>query len=84
MIAIVNIGPFDQENPAGERNYELRINREVIATFQHRRADGLAACLQHAAEAARVAANNNILRGYIALQKPNANSSKPSRSPRKH
>lgn len=51
MIAIVNKGPHDAPDPNGERDYELRINREVIATFKHRRGDGLAACLMRAAEA---------------------------------
>jgi hypothetical protein len=45
MIAIVNIGGGDESNPLGERIYEVRINREVIATFKHKRSDGLGACL---------------------------------------
>lgn len=50
MIAIVNVGPHTNA-PGGERNYEVRINRDVIATFKHRRADGLATCLRRAAKA---------------------------------
>lgn len=51
MIAIVNVGPHDDPNPLGERNYELRINSDVIATFKHKRGDGLAKCLLLAAAA---------------------------------
>ena len=51
MIAIVNVGPHDDPNPLGERNYELRINSDVIATFKHKRGDGLAKCLMLAAAA---------------------------------
>ena len=51
MIAIVNIGGGDESNPLGERTYEVRINREVIATFKHKRSDGLGACLLAASKA---------------------------------
>ena len=51
MIAIVNIGGGDESNPLGERAYEVRINREVIATFKHKRSDGLGACLLAASKA---------------------------------
>jgi hypothetical protein len=52
MIAIVNAGGGSgPEDKMGERNYEVRINHEVIATFRHRRADGLTACLIAAAKA---------------------------------
>ena len=50
MIAIVNIGPHD-DDPTGWRNYEVRINHEVITTFRHRREHGLARCLQAASDA---------------------------------
>ena len=50
MIAIVNIGPHD-DDPTGWRNYEVRINHEVIATFTHKREHGLARCLRMAAAA---------------------------------
>ena len=48
MIAIVNIGGGDESNPLGERTYEVRINRDVITTFKHKRSDGLGACLLEA------------------------------------
>ena len=51
MIAIVNIGPHDDPDPTGWRNYEVRINHEVIATFRHKRERGLARCLQTASDA---------------------------------
>ncbi len=51
MIAIVNMGGGDSENFLGVRNYEVRINHEVITTFQHRRSDGLGVCLQKASRA---------------------------------
>lgn len=51
MIAIVNIGGGDESNPLGERTYEIRINRDVITTFKHRRGDGLGACLLEASKA---------------------------------
>ena len=50
MIAIVNVGPHD-DDPTGWRNYEVRINHEVIATFTHKREHGLARCLRMAAAA---------------------------------
>lgn len=51
MIAIVNIGPHDDPDPTGWRNYEVRINHEVITTFRHKREHGLARCLKVAANA---------------------------------
>jgi hypothetical protein len=51
MIAIVNIGPHDDPNPLGERTYEVRINRNVITTFKHKRGDGLGPCLLEASKA---------------------------------
>lgn len=51
MIAIVNMGPYDQKDPLGWRTYEVRINREVIARFRHKRADGLSRCLLEASKA---------------------------------
>lgn len=47
MIAIINKGgPAD-----GVCTYTVGINREVIATFEHDRRDGLATCLRKAADA---------------------------------
>lgn len=51
MITITNVGPFDDPHPEGLRNYELRVNKKLICKFQHVRKDGLAVCLQLAAEA---------------------------------
>lgn len=52
MIAIVNVGPKTND-PGDERNYEVRINQDVVATFRHFRRDGLAVCLEKAAQAVR-------------------------------
>ena len=51
MIAIVNMGPHDPKVPMGWRTYEVRINRDVIARFQHKRSDGLGKCLLEASKA---------------------------------
>ena len=50
IIAIINKGPHTNDI-GGERNYEVRINNELICTFKHKRFYGLAACLRAAAEA---------------------------------
>lgn len=50
VIGIVNVGPVEGEtNPIGEHCYEIRINRQVVATYTHHRANGLAECLRQAA-----------------------------------
>ncbi len=51
MIAIVNTGPKDDPNPMGWRDYEVRINRDVICRFKHKRSNGLGRCLMEAARA---------------------------------
>lgn len=52
MIAIVNMGFVNSEDDFfGEANYEVRVNREVIARFSHTRSDGLSECLRKAAAA---------------------------------
>lgn len=51
MITITNEGPFDDPDKGGERNYSIRIRKELIATFKHCRRDGLANCLRAAARA---------------------------------
>lgn len=49
MIAIVNVSKeFDRD---GLQQYEVRINHEVITTFEHTRKHGLADCLRKAAAA---------------------------------
>lgn len=50
MIAIVNTGK--NSSAFGLHEYELRINKSVVCTFEHKREDGLAMCLQRAAKAA--------------------------------
>jgi len=51
MIAIINEGPHDADDPMGERTYRIEIGKKVICGFTHRRSDGLAACLRSAADA---------------------------------
>lgn len=51
MIRIIQIGK-ENSNPLGVRLYEVGINNHpAIATFKHKRGDGLAECLRKAAEA---------------------------------
>ena len=50
MIAIVNVDTIPRSS--GPHIYELRINKEVIATFMHNREDSLEKCLQLASQAA--------------------------------
>lgn len=51
MLVIVNVSPDDA--PAeGPNWYEVRVNRKVIATFEHDRViNGAAQCLRDAADA---------------------------------
>lgn len=55
MIAIVNMGPRDDPDPLGVRIYEVRLcnerTYEVMATFEHKRSDGLGLCLLKASQA---------------------------------
>jgi hypothetical protein len=65
MIAIVNV----TERPAetGPHDYEVRINRQVITRFQHRREDGLAKCLRLAADAVDEAREKEFVRFVEAM-----------------
>ena len=49
MIAIINV----EGEPDGVCLYEIRINYKLIATFEHYRKDGLAVCLEKAAQAVK-------------------------------
>lgn len=49
-IIISNIGKVEGTN---EYRYELCVNKKVLATFTHNRADGLAVCLKKASAAAK-------------------------------
>jgi hypothetical protein len=53
VIAIVNVST--NNSPIGWHEYELRINSKVIATFRHKREEGLTKCLERAAVAAEKA-----------------------------
>jgi hypothetical protein len=48
MIAIINISPENQEKNC---LYRIQINYKKICEFRHDRKDGLAVCLQKAANA---------------------------------
>jgi len=49
MIAIINRGPVSDDPDDDMRHYVVYINKEPITRFEHRRGDGLAACLRRAA-----------------------------------
>ena len=50
MLAIVNVTP--EYKPEGVNQYEVRINRRVLARFEHERTpNGAAQCLRDAADA---------------------------------
>ena len=49
MIAIVNVS--SQLDSTGYHDYEVRLNRKVVTTFEHKREEGLAQCLRTAAAA---------------------------------
>ena len=65
-IIIQNISKHAR--PTGLHTYELRINREVIATFKHKREDGLAVCLQKASDAVNRAKALEIARVLMELE----------------
>lgn len=67
MIAIVNVSP-EGTDPMGVNEYELRINREVIARFTHRRSMPLHECLRRAADAAEAQHYEKILRVVTECQ----------------
>lgn len=64
MICIVNVGPFDGTGQ-GKCKYEVRINYDLVTTFTHTRSDGMARCLELAAQAVR----NHDLKLYMEITK---------------
>jgi len=60
MIAIINCGGEDKD-PEGWRTYQIRINGETIASFRHRRADGLGICLEKASRAVVVEMGRELI-----------------------
>ena len=52
MIAIINNGVNPE--PTGVHTYTVQINHKVITTFNHLREEGLARCLERAAEAVKL------------------------------
>lgn len=59
MIAIINKGPVGKSRD--RRKYNVQINNKLITTFQHNRSDGLAKCLELAAQAVRQQENAVLL-----------------------
>lgn len=57
MIAIINTGFLE----GTVCNYDLRINKMKIASFQHDRKDGLGECLRKAAAAADAAERQTLI-----------------------
>lgn len=49
MIVIINVSK--EPKLKGVHEYEVRINREVICKFKHKREEGLDVCLTRAAKA---------------------------------
>ena len=49
MIAIINVSTHQELT--GYHDYEVRINRKVITTFEHKKESGMAECLRTAAAA---------------------------------
>lgn len=80
MLAIVNVSPQDAPL-SGLNQYEVRINRRVIATFEHDRQYGNAAqCLRDAADAVdrcnkemSDALLESLLPVFRRMQTPNSN-----------
>lgn len=63
MIAIVN-----KRRAAGRlHRYEVRINHKPICRFSHKREDGLARCLELAAQAVKQAELTDMLRTMKCL-----------------
>lgn len=48
MISVTNMG---QETKPGVFMYRVKVNREIITYFEHKREDGLAMCLAKASQA---------------------------------
>lgn len=67
MINIVNVGPYNDPDLGGERTYEVRINKDVIARFKHRRSEGLETCLLKAANAVKLAEGQQTIKRLLAL-----------------
>lgn len=68
MIAIINISTHNDR--IGENTYRLQINKLIVGEFTHIRNDGLAVCLEKAAECARDAEKmerNKWLKAYADL-----------------
>lgn len=85
MIGIVNIGPAEGEtSPIGKHCYEVRINRQLITTFHHYRANGLAECLRLAAEAVSRHRDQELVRLLEEVQQESQQKPQPHPNKRRH
>ena len=50
-MAVIIQNVSSHSSPFGEHEYEVRINTKVVATFTHKREEGLTVCLRKAMEA---------------------------------
>lgn len=71
MIAIINKGPIDknQDPITGWNKYDIYINKQYITSFNHKRMDMLAACLDRAAIAVRKKDYEDFQQAYTAHEK---------------
>lgn len=67
MIAIVNITP--EPKPTGPHTYSLRINRDEVCQFTHKRELPLSECLKEASIAAKKAEMDIIVSFLGAMAK---------------
>lgn len=71
MIAIINKGPTNKDQDmTGWHKYDIYINKQYITTFNHKRMDMLAACLDRAAAAIRKKDYEDYQRSYTIHKKP--------------
>jgi hypothetical protein len=83
MIGVRRLGHLRTEDRDGRYPYEVHVNGERIATFDHARRDGLASCLRAAAEAAERAERESIRARKNNLMELYAEEAKPEKAARR-
>ena len=73
MIKIINKGGGDPKDIMGTRWYEVWINDKFITSFQHKRANGLGACLFEASKAVDREKWESLNNAYTGDFKPTKN-----------
>jgi hypothetical protein len=68
MILIRNLGANGDTDPGGWREYELVVPGMKRLTFRHKRGDGLAVCLQRAADAANASETQDWVKRVSEVQ----------------